>query len=165
MARLLCSSLIIQASEECGFYFKNMGNPHGKSTLLGPCHHISWCPPYYSEMKCLVILHIYQLPDWYITDSKLPENPIGFQWFIISVGWLGSSSVGLTSAPSCGCSQLVSGLCWEVQAALTPLSGASLLALGCSFSAPLHMALILEEARPAASQPAGFRPAFQEDKG
>lgn len=82
MARLLCSSLIIQASEECGFYFKNMGNPHGKSTLLGPCHHISWCPPYYSEMKCLVILHIYQLPDWYITDSKLPENPIGFQWLL-----------------------------------------------------------------------------------
>ena len=76
---------------------------------------------------------------------------------------LGSSSVSLTSAHPCGCFQLVSRLRWEVQAALTHLSGASVLALGPS--APLCLALVLQQTRPAPSQPVLFRAAFQKAEG
>ncbi|XP_059887831.1 IQ domain-containing protein K isoform X3 [Delphinus delphis] len=61
------------------------------------------------------------------------------------------------------CFELVSRLHREVQAALSHLSGASVLALGSS--APLCLALVLQLTRPAPSQPAVFRAAFQKAEG
>lgn len=93
-----------------------------------------------------MVLPVYPLPDYYLKASRLETAII---CLILWAAWV--SPFGLTSTHSWGCLQLATGQEGKVQAGLSIVSVALLLALGWGTSVLLHVILTLQQASPAPS--------------